>query len=129
VLTVTVYALFHGYFDPGSFEIDQTEWSPSRQVAIVAKRSDHQALSGDQYFVLIGDHLFSARELRHACYSRVVIFRADSSCLTVRWKDSHNLVVTCNGEAIEADHIAVQQHRSADVTVSYQDIPDLSRKE
>jgi hypothetical protein len=129
VLTVTVYALFHGYFDRGQFEIEQTEWSPSRQVAIVAKRSDHQALSGDQYFVLIGDHLLSARELRLAYHSNAVIFGADSDCLKVHWEDSHNLALTCHDGSIESTHIAVQQRQRGNVTVSYQDIPDLSRKE
>jgi hypothetical protein len=94
----------------------------------VAKRSDHQALSGDQYFVLIGDRSFSTRELRHAYHSNAVIFRADGDCLKVHWEDSHNLVVTCHDGSIESTHIAVQQRRTGDVTVSYQDIPDLSRK-
>ena len=108
LVTVAVYALFQGYFDRGQFEIEQAEWSPSRQVGIVAKRSDHQALNGDQYFVLIGDHSFSTRELRHAYHSNAVIFSADSDCLKVHWADSHNLVVTCHDELVESTHIAVQ---------------------
>ncbi|MFL6428644.1 MAG: hypothetical protein ACJ71S_10405 [Acidobacteriaceae bacterium] len=126
-LMVTVYALFHGYFDRGLFEVKQATWSSSKEVAVVAKRSDHQALSGDQYFVLIGDHSFSTRELTHAYHSNAVIFSADSDCLKVHWEDSHKLVVTCHDGSIESTHIAVQQRRSGDVTVSYTNIPNLSR--
>jgi len=54
-----LYGLFHGYFDRGQFEVNQVQWSSAKQVAIVAERSDQQALSGYTYFVLIGDHVFS----------------------------------------------------------------------
>ena len=39
------FALFRGYFDHGLFEVKQTDWSSSGKVAIVAERSDHQALA------------------------------------------------------------------------------------
>jgi hypothetical protein len=67
------YALFHGYFDPGLFEIKQVEWSSStpRRVAVVAKRSDHQAMSSDIYFVIIADHVFSPGRVAHPPALRV----------------------------------------------------------
>ena len=49
-LVAATFALFNGYFDHGLFEIKQTEWSSSGNVTILAKRSDHQALSSDVYF-------------------------------------------------------------------------------
>jgi len=47
LMAMGVYALFHGYFDHGLFEVKQVEWSPSapRRVAVVAERSDHEAMS------------------------------------------------------------------------------------
>jgi hypothetical protein len=54
LMATGVYA--HGYFDHGLFQIKQAEWSPSppQRVAVVAERSDHQAMSSDVYFVLVG---------------------------------------------------------------------------
>jgi len=91
------YALFHGYFDHGLFEIKQTEWSSSRpqRVAVVAERSDYEAMSSNQYFVLILDHIPSATELRHTYHSHDVIFRAADDCLSVRWTDPRSLTITC----------------------------------
>lgn len=121
-------ALFHGYFDPGQFEIEQVRWSSSQELAIVAKRSDHQALNGDQYFVLIGKHLFSTRELRRAYYGPDVVFRAKSSCLALRWKNPHNLVVACGDRSIDAGQIAVQRHQVGNVAITYEDIPLVFEK-
>src|ERR1700756_787416 len=75
VLAVGWYALFHGYFDHGLFEIKQVEWSSStpRRVAVVAERSDHEALGGLEFFVLINDHVPSPTELRFANHSDHVI--------------------------------------------------------
>jgi hypothetical protein len=74
--------LFHGYFDHGQFEIKQFQWSSKNQVTMVAERSDHEALGGLEYYVLIGNHLFTPAELRHAYYSNAVVFNASSHCLT-----------------------------------------------
>src|SRR5438034_11133636 len=97
LLATDGYALFRGYFDHGLFEIKQVEWSPSppRRVAVVAERSDHEAMNSDQYFVLIRDHIPSATELRHTYYSHDVIFRAGGDCLSVHWTDPSTLTITC----------------------------------
>jgi hypothetical protein len=57
----SLYALFHGYFDHGQFEIKQFEWSSANQVAMLAERSDNEALGGLEYYMLIGDHFHSCR--------------------------------------------------------------------
>jgi hypothetical protein len=126
-LAIAVYALFHGYADRGLFETEEAQWYSPTQLAVVAKRSDHEALSGDQYFVLIGNHLFSPKELRHAYYGQSVIFRADNSCLTLRWQNQHDLIVTCSDGSIGPRRTAVQQHRSGEVVVSYIKIPNMSQ--
>ncbi len=96
---------------------------------MVARRSDHDALNGDQIFILVGDHSFSARELRHAYYHHGLIFRADNACVTTSWKDAQNLVVSCHDGSIEAGAIAVEQRRKANVNVSYVIIPIISERE
>jgi hypothetical protein len=65
-LAVGWYALFHGYFDHGHFEIKQVQWCSTNQVAMLAERWDDEALGGLDYYVLVGSHLFTATELRHA---------------------------------------------------------------
>jgi hypothetical protein len=124
-LLVGGYLLFRGYFDTGQFEIRTVQWSASKQVAVVAKRSDNQALNGDEYFVLIGDHLFSEAELRHGLHSDRPVFSADRDCLTLRWNDPHDLVITCNDRSITPANINVQRHRSGEVAISYVDIPNI----
>lgn len=123
-----LYLLFHGYFDHGLFEIKQTEWSPStsRRVAVVAERSDHEAMSSNYYFVLIADHIPSVRELRRTYYSHNVIFRAAGDCLNVHWTDPHALTITCRmgyTDPLYAGGIAVQKHKADDVAVAYVNIP------
>jgi hypothetical protein len=127
-LVVATFALFHGYFDHGLFEIKQTDWSSSGNVAILAKRSDHQALSSDVYFVVIGNHMFSATELRNAYYGPHVIFAAASDCLRIRWNDPHNLTVSCHDGLLDTSRIEnIQQHQSGDVAIVYVNIPDINR--
>jgi hypothetical protein len=132
LLATGVYALFHGYFDHGLFEVKQADWSPSlpRRVALVAERSDNEALSGDQYFVLIRDHIPSATELKFAYYSHDVIFRTDGDCLNVRWSDPNDLTITCHDGTyglVDAAHVVVQKHKARDVRIKYVNIADVGK--
>jgi hypothetical protein len=124
MLFIGGYLLWHGYLDPGKFEIKAVQWSTAKQIAVVAERSDNQALGGLEYFVLIGDHLFTETELRHALHSDKPVFSADRDCLTLRWNDPHDLVITCDDKSIMSDDINVERHRSGEVTVTYVNIPN-----
>jgi hypothetical protein len=123
VLTILVCALFRGYFDPGLFAVQELNWSPSKQVAIVVKRSDHEALNGDTYFVLIASHLLSSAELRHAYHGPDVVFAADGRCVSAHWGGAHTLIVSCSDSSIGRDDIDTQQRKSGDITISYVNIP------
>ena len=120
--TALAFALFHGYFDHGQFEIKETNWSSSARVAMVAERSDHEALGGLEYFVLIGDHVFTPNELRIAYYSRDVVFSAGDDCVSVRWIDSRNLEVMCRDKSLDSSHINVRRRQVRDVTITYVNI-------
>lgn len=124
VAAASTFALFHGYFDHGQFEIKETNWSPSARVAMVAERSDHEALGGLDYFVLIGDHVFSPTELRFAYHSDDVAFAAADNCLGVRWIDSHNLEVMCRDRSLDSGHINVRKRRVGDIEITYVNIQD-----
>lgn len=117
-----IYGLFHGYFDHGEFEIKQVQWFSSRQVAIVAERSDREALGGLTYFVLIGNHLFSPAEIRHAYHSNAVVFAAASACLTLHWESPTRLVVACNSSYLDQQNIDVEKGQSGSFTISYVNI-------
>jgi hypothetical protein len=121
-LSTIVYGLFHGYFDQGDFRVLSVQRSSLGQLAMVAKRSDHEALNGDEIFVLLGDHIFSPVELKHALHGPSVIFSTDRDCLTLKWQDPHNLVISCLGDAIVAGEINRQQHHRDNVVFSYTNI-------
>ena len=103
--TVLIFAWSHGYFDHGEFEIKQVQWSSTNQVAVVAERSDREALGGLEYYVLIGNHLFTPTELRSAHYSGDVVFSAGDDCLSVRWIDAHRLEVMCRDRVLDSRYI------------------------
>ena len=120
---VSVYGLFHGYFDHGQFEIKQFQRSPANEVAIVAERSDHEALGGLEYFVLIGNRLLTPAELRHAYYSNAVVFNASSEdCLKLHWASPNRLVIRCDGSTLDRDHINTQKQQSGNIAISYENI-------
>lgn len=131
VLALGWYVLIHGYFDHGLFEIKQVEWSSStpRRVAVVAERSDHEAMSSNIHFVLIGNHVFSPAELRRSYHSDAVVFAAASNCLTIRWSDPHHLVLDCRDDKIDAAHINVRKSIADDVAITYVNIADGTAKE
>ncbi len=117
-----LYALFHGYFDRGRFEIKQFQWSSGNQVAMLAERSDNEALGGLEYYVLVGDHLYSPDELRHALYSDAVIFSALSNHLTLRWDGPNRLIIGCNGPTLDRGDINRQKQQAGNIAVSYENI-------
>ena len=123
-LVIVTELLFHGYFDPGLFQIKSVQWSSSKRVVVVAERSDHQALNSDVYFVLIGDHVFSPTELRHAYHSAARIFAADGKCVTVHWQSPSKLVVTCSDSSISRGDIDTQTNKRDGVAISYVNIPN-----
>jgi hypothetical protein len=123
-----VYTLFHGGFDNGDFHIQQAVPSSSGQLAIVAKRSDQQALGGEQYFVVVEDHLPSPADLKRSYYYDGIVFRAGSDCLDVRWKSTRVLLVMCRDSSIKADQIAVERQRTGNVTVEYENIPAMTKR-
>ena len=125
-LMVATFVLSCGYFDNGLFEVKQTDWSQSGQVAMLAERSDPKALRSDEYFVLVGDHVFSPTELRDAFYGRREVFNAASDCLSVRWNTPSNLTVSCRDGSLDASHINLERRQTGDITITYVNIPDIA---
>jgi hypothetical protein len=122
LLCVGVNALFHGYFDHGQFDMKQVQWSSSKKVAMMVERTDNDALGGLTDFVLIGDHLFSPAEVRHAYHSDAVVFAAATHCLTLHWESPSGLVIACNGPYLDQASIDVNKRQSGEVAISYVNI-------
>jgi hypothetical protein len=123
ILVLTgLLALFHGCFDHGEFEIKQSQRSSTNQVAMMAERSDHEALGGLEYYVVIGDHLFNSAELRSAYHSNAVVFSAASDCMTLRWNGPDKLTIKCDGSTIEKGQINVQRQQVGNVSIAYENI-------
>jgi hypothetical protein len=122
-LVLVVHVWFHGYFDSGKFEIKQAQWSPSKQVAMVAERSDKEALGGLEFYVLVGDHLFTPAELRHAHHSNAVILRSPCNCVTLHWEGPNRLTIKYDGSyPLLKDLITVQRQQIGNIAISYEDI-------
>jgi hypothetical protein len=126
LLATTTVALFRGYFDHGQFEVQEANWSSSTlaRVAVVAKRSDHQAMDSDVYFVVIADHVLSPTELRMAYHSDQVDFAAANDCVSVRWIDPHNLEVSCRHGTVDSQHIDVLKRKTGNVAITFVNVAD-----
>lgn len=122
VFAALVYFLFNGYFDGGLFEVKQTVWCSPKQVAIVAERSDNAALDGYQFFVLIGDHVFSPAELKHLYHSDAPVFSAAAECLNLRWESQTSLIIECEGGVVDWRHINSQEWKRDRIEISYKNI-------
>jgi hypothetical protein len=120
ILALVVVALFRGCFDHGTFEVTSVAWANPTRAAIVARRSDHDALNSDQYFVFVDNHVPSPRELRATLYSSRPVFDTANPCVTARWRDASHLIVSCRDAVISPTEINFQGHRTGDVTVEYE---------
>lgn len=120
----SLYAWVHGYFDHGQFAIKQVQWLSPNQVAMLVERlNTEEALGGLEYYVLVGNHLFTPVELRRAYYSNsAVIFNTASNCVTLHWEGPNRLVITCNGSTIDRDQINAQRQRFGNIAISYEHI-------
>jgi hypothetical protein len=115
---------FRGNLDPGQFEILRTAQNSEKKYAIVAKRSDHEALNGDQYFVLLSDTIYSSNELRVAFHRSPILFSADRDGIEVRWTSPNELVIECQDCGISKTEINTRQSRAANVSIHYVNFPE-----
>jgi len=114
---------FHGASDSDIVEIVQTQASSSHRVAILVRRSDHRALSGDTYFVFVNDRSYSVQELRKSLYSLRPIFKAGRDGITLRWTGPNELTIECQACGITKDLIETQIFSKDGVGVRYFGFP------
>jgi hypothetical protein len=114
---------FRGNLDRGNFEVLRTVKNSDNKIAIVARRTDSEAMSSDLYFVFVGDHVYSPKELRLAVHRTHMIFRADRDGLDVRWAGPQQLIIECKNCEITKDDIDEQRFRSGNISVQYLNFP------
>ena len=99
IISAAMFAWFtlgdHGVSDSETVEIVQKELASRNRVALLVRRSDHTALSGDTYFVFVADHAYSVPELRKKLYSLHPVFVAGRSGIVIHWLSPHELSIQC----------------------------------
>jgi hypothetical protein len=123
VAAVCLVLVLRGDLDSGRFEILQVERVSQTQIAMLAERSDHTALSGNTYFVVIGNHLYSAAELRKALYRSGAVFVVGRPGISLHWKNPKELVIRCGSCDIAKDTIEKQKWSDKGISISYSDFP------
>jgi hypothetical protein len=123
VIAVWFALLFTGVVDSGQFDLLQSLVISPNHIAMLARRSDHVALSGNSYFVLIGTHPYSAKELRYAFHSSKPVFISGRDLIVLDKTDSGGLVIKCVDCGITKDLIEKQRFQDNGINVEYVGFP------
>ena len=101
------------YFCPGS----------GGKVAMLVERSDDSALSGNDVFVFLPDHLYTIPELRKNLYALDPVFQVGDDRLALEWVNSSELDIRCIACTVTKGVITTQKNFQSGVTVRYLDFP------
>lgn len=123
VIAIWFSLAFIGVLDSGKFEIIQSQTVSQNHIAMLARRSDKTALSGDTYFVVIDSHLYSAKELKRAFYSRRPVFVAGRAGLHIFSATPDVLTIECKGCGLTRDLIEKQRFSDDTIVVRYLGFP------
>jgi hypothetical protein len=126
---VTFPAFFFYHYDRGEFTEVQRVVSPNHlRTAILARRADRQALSSDNWFLLVGEkRSYNQDELSRAFHYRTYSFEDTHESpgnLHLDWGSDANLVVTCS--PCEAVPLGVERKRATagPVHITYVGLPE-----
>lgn len=114
---------FLGVLDSGKFEIAQSQIISQNHIAMLARRSDNTALSGDTYFVVIGNHLYTSSELKRAFYSSRPVFVAGRSGLDIYSAAPNVLTIECKDCGITKDLVEKQRFSGDGIVIRYVGFP------
>jgi ABC-type branched-subunit amino acid transport system permease subunit len=122
-IAVWLVLAFTGVLDSGKFEIVQSETVSPNHIAMLGVRSYNTALTGATWFVVIDNHLYSAKELKKAFYSSRPVFVAGRDGLHVQASGSSVLVIECKGCSITKDLFEKQRFEDDGITIRYVGFP------
>jgi hypothetical protein len=120
-----LFLAFRGNLDRGTFDVLRTTKNSEGVIAIMGERFDHEAMSGNDYFILLANHTYSPDELRLAYHrdQAHMVFRANRDDLNVSWADAHELVVDCRKCEITKGNINSQSFSVGEVRIRYTNFP------
>ena len=129
VLTIASVALvrfgYKGVADSETVKIIQAEWASPKRVAMLVERSDHAALSGNTYFVFVGERIYSVPELRKRLYGLPNVFKVGlGEGLSIGWSAPDELSITCSNCGITKEIIESQKFSEGNIRVRYVRFPD-----
>lgn len=122
VLFITI-SCYKGVSKNDEVRIVEAEVSSSRRVAMLIKRSDHAALSGNTFFVIISDRVLTIPELRSRLYALNSVFVSGLDGLSLRWSAPNELTVQCQRCEITRDIVEKQLFALNGVKVTYTGFP------
>jgi hypothetical protein len=122
-IAVWLVLAFTGILDSGKYEIVQSQTVSPNHIAMLGVRSYNTALTGATWFVVIDNHLYSAKELKAAFYSSRPVFVAGRDGLHIQASGSNVLVIECKGCGITNDLFKKQRFEDDGITIRYVGFP------
>lgn len=114
---------FTGVLDSGKFEVIQCQSISTNKIAMLARRSDNTALSGDSFFVVIGNHPYDAKELKKAFYSSLPVFVAGRDGLDLKVPATNVLTIECKDCGVTKELVERQRFSDHDIVIQYVGFP------
>jgi len=114
---------FTGVLDSGRFEIIQSLTISPHRIAMLVRRSDNTALSGDTYFVVIDTHLYTGNELKRAFHSSKPVFVAGRAGLTIHADGPNSLAIKCESCGLTKGLIEKQKFSFKGTNIRYVGFP------
>jgi hypothetical protein len=115
--------LFKGVSDSESVEVLQSVDSSNGRIAMLVRRSDHAALSGDTFFVLVTDRQLTIAELRKHLYGLRSVFVAGRDGISIRWSAQNELNIECKACGLTKDIIEKQRFSEGAIRIRYTGFP------
>lgn len=120
------FLLFDGDLDfGGQYTVLQRVPSAHGKTAFEIVRTDHQALSGPRYAIIVDDHEPSNFELRRALISfwQRRSFELANQKVSIVWSEPNLLILTTDAPDTSPEWLINQSHRIGDVVIQYSGRP------
>jgi len=114
---------FHGVARADRVRVLEAKTASNGKVAMLVERSDDSALSGNDVFVFLPDHLYTIPELRKNLYALDPVFHVGDDRLAMEWVNSSELDIRCVACTVTKGEITTQKNFQSGVTVHYLDFP------
>jgi len=114
---------FHGVANADHVRVLEAKTASNGRVAMLVERSDDSALSGNDVFVFLPDHLYTIPELRKNLYALDPVFQVGDNRLSMEWVNGSELDIRCVACMVMKETVTTQRSFQSGVTVRYIDFP------